>query len=56
MGFSVGPDGLEGVEVEHKGVLGSGRRITIPRICVSTYELWEGSVVDATLNNESLKN
>ena len=28
--------------------------MTIPRIYVSTYELWEGSVVDVTLYNESL--
>jgi len=28
--------------------------VTIPRIYVSTYELWEGSVVDVTLYNESL--
>jgi len=47
---------LEGAEVEYKGVVGSGRRITIPRIYVSTYELWEGSVVDVTLYNESLEN
>jgi len=46
---------LEGVKVEYKGVVGSGRRVTIPRIYVSTYELWEGSVVDVTLYNESLK-
>ena len=31
------------------GVVGSARRVTIPRIYVSTYELWEGSVVDVTL-------
>jgi len=46
---------LEGVEVVYKGVVRSGRRITIPRIYVSTYELWEGSVVDVSLYNESLK-
>jgi len=40
--------------VEYKGVVGSGRRVTIPRIYVSTYELWEGSVVDVTVYNESL--
>ena len=56
MGFSVGSNGLEGVKVEYKGVVGSGRRITIPRIYVWTYELWEGSVVDVTMYNESLKN
>ena len=39
----------------YRGVVGSGRRVTIPRIYVSTYELWEGSVVDVTLYNESLK-
>jgi len=42
--------------VVYKGVVGSVRRVTIPRIYVSTYELWEGSVVDVTLYNESLKN
>jgi len=47
---------LEGIDVAYKGVVGSGRRITIPRIYVSTYELWEGSVVDVTMYNESLKN
>jgi len=46
---------LEGVEVVYRGVVGSGRRVTIPRIYVSTYELWEGSVVDVTLYDESLK-
>jgi len=55
IGFSVGSDGLEGVTVEYKGVVGSGRRITIPRIYVLTYELWEGSVVDVLLYNESLE-
>ena len=40
----------------YRGVVGSGRRVTIPRIYVSTYELWEGSVVDVTLYNESLRN
>ena len=43
-----------GVEVVYRGVVGSGRRVTIPRIYVSTYELWEGSVVDVRLYNESL--
>jgi len=43
---------LEEVEVEYKGVVGSGRRITIPRIYVSTYELWEGSVVSVFLYNK----
>ena len=47
---------MEGAKVEYKGVIGSGRRVTIPRIYVSTYELWEGSVVDVTLYNESLRN
>jgi len=47
---------LEGVEVAYKGVVGSGRRVTIPRIYVSTYELWEGSVVDVTLYTETLLN
>jgi len=47
---------LEGVKVVYRGVVGSGRRVTIPRIYVSTYELWEGSVVDVTLYNESLRN
>jgi len=46
---------LERVKVVYKGVVGSGRRVTIPRIYVSTYELWEGSVVDVTLYNESLR-
>jgi len=40
--------------VVYRGVVGSGRRVTIPRIYVSTYELWEGSVVDVTLYDESL--
>jgi len=43
---------LEGAEVEYKGVVGSGRRVTIPRIYVSTYELWEGSVVSVFLYNK----
>ena len=46
---------MEGAPAVNKGVVGSGRRITIPRIYVSTYELWEGSVVDVTVYNESLK-
>ena len=46
---------MEGIEVVYRGVVGSGRRVTIPRIYVSTYELWEGSVVDVTLYDESLK-
>ena len=46
---------MEGAKVEYKGVVGSGRRVTIPRIYVLTYELWEGSVVDVSLYNESLR-
>jgi len=45
---------LERVEAVYKGVVGSGRRVTIPRIYVSTYELWEGSVVDVTLYSEGV--
>ena len=29
---------MEGVKVVYRGVVGSGRRVTIPRIYVSTYE------------------
>jgi len=37
-------------------VVGSERRITIPRIYVLTYEMWEGSVVRVYLyNRENLK-
>jgi len=43
---------LERAEAEYKGVVGSGRRITIPRIYVLTYELWEGSVVNVFLYNK----
>jgi len=39
--------------VVYKGVVGSGRRVTIPRIYVSTYELWEGSVVHVRLYSEA---
>ena len=40
---------MEGSILEFKGVIGSQRRITIPRIYVLTYELWEGSVVKVHL-------
>jgi len=45
-----------GFSVAYRGVVGIGRRITIPRIYVLTYELWEGSVVNVSLYNKSLKN
>jgi len=42
--------------LEYKGVVRSGRRVTVPRIYVLTYELWEGSVVRVYLyNRENLK-
>lgn len=37
--------------MEYKGVVGSERRITITRIYVLTYQLWEGSVVQVYLHN-----
>jgi len=43
---------LERAEVEYKGVVGTGRRVTIPRIYVLTHELWEGSVVGVFLYNK----
>lgn len=42
---------MESARMEYNGVVRSGRRITIPRIYVLTYQLWEGSVVQVYLHN-----
>ncbi|MFQ6076516.1 MAG: hypothetical protein ACE5Z5_10345 [Candidatus Bathyarchaeia archaeon] len=42
---------MEGGILEYKGVIGSQRRMTIPRIYVLTYGVWEGSVVSVRLYN-----
>ena len=34
-----------------KGVVGSQRRVTVPKIYVLTYELWEGEVLSVNLHN-----